>query len=150
LGIELLPESEEDVRRAAVVDFGLGEAGEDVEDGALAKPLFGGRPTRTGPGKDGKKRVGVTKAEREMARRKDGFVSRVIGNTRAVRDPFLNGGGRAGPEAKGPSSAAAPRLPGVKRKREGNEEPGPSSPPPPTKVPAQTGSGLMVNYDDSD
>lgn len=126
LGIDLLPASEEDARRAAVVDF---EPEEGAGDDALAKPLFGGKQA----GLEGK--IGVTKAEREAVRRTDRFVSKVMGNTRATRDPFLSGG-------KGAESKGSARLPGVKRKREGRDEPGP-----PIKVPAQTGSSGLVNYD---
>ena len=132
LGIDLLPASEEDARRVAVVDFMPAE-GADGGD-ALVKPLFGVESKRPAGLEANKK--GVTKAEKEAAKRKDGFVSQVVGNTRAVRDPFLNGS-----KAVDPKGSA--RLPGVKRKREGQDELEP-----PAKAPTQaSSSSLLVNYD---
>ena len=131
LGIDLLPASDEDARRAAVVDF-MPSEGADGGD-ALAKPLFGGEGKKpAGP----ERKKGVTKAEREAAKRKGGFVAQVMGNTRVVRDPFLNG-------SKVVDGRGSTRLPGVKRKREGQDELEP-----PAKAPAQaSSSSLLVNYD---
>ena len=135
LGIDLLPASEDDARRAAVVDF-LPED-EGGEGRALAKPLF----TTAEPALKGKKHPkGTTKAEKAAAARKEGFVSQVVGNTRAVRDPFING-------IKDTKGSA--RLPGVKRKRSEHQE-SPEEQVPPSKA-HQTTTGALVSYEsDSD
>ena len=79
--------------------------------------------------------------ERAAAARKDGFVSQVVGNTRAVRDPFLNGI----KDAKGSA-----RLPGVKRKRGAKEE-APKDEEEPRPKAAQKGTSTLVSYgSDSD
>ncbi|KAL2176195.1 CWC16 protein [Thermothelomyces heterothallicus CBS 202.75] len=120
LGIELLPETEEDARRAKLVDFGSvdveGSAG--GVDKALAKPLFGRGPDRSekgdgvgGPAR-GSRRL---KSEIEAARRRENLASEIVSNTRAAKDPFLDFGSREG-TPKGPV-----RLPGLKRKRPAEE-----------------------------
>lgn len=126
LGIDLVPATEQDAQRAALVDFGP----EDDELGskALAKPLFNTAKERAPP-------KGALKAEKEASRRKDKLTSEIMGNTRVSRDPFLNGG-RSG------DTKPAPRLPGVKRKR-ADQDRGP-----PTKAVAQEASSSgLVNYD---
>jgi coiled-coil domain-containing protein 130 len=131
LGIDLLPASEDDARRARLVDFGEtggGDGGVAAADKmALAKPLFAAKNTAsasksktdTSHARLGKSvsKPGATpklKAEKKAAQSRDSFVSAVMGNTRAAQDPFLNGSRVA--EAKGPA-----RLPGVKRKRSSRE-----------------------------
>lgn len=116
LGIELLPESEEDKRRAALVEFI--PSGDSLSD-ALAKPLFdngsgSGSGSDTNKSRDAPPVKGVTKAERAAAKRKDHFVTAVMGNTRMVRDPFLNTGWDG--NGKGPA-----RLPGVKGKKDATD-----------------------------
>ncbi|KAL2162077.1 hypothetical protein VTH06DRAFT_7862 [Thermothelomyces fergusii] len=121
LGIELLPEAEEDAKRAKLVDFGS----VDVEssaggvDKALAKPLFDRGPDRAEKGKKG---VGGPaggprrlKSEIEAARRRESLALEIAGNTRAAKDPFLDFGSREG-TPRGPV-----RLPGLKRKRPAEE-----------------------------
>lgn len=122
LGIELLPEAEEDAKRAKLVDFGA----VDVEnsaggvDKALAKPLFGRGPDQTEKGKGiggqagGPRRL---KSEIEAARRRENLALEIVSNTRAARDPFLGFGSREG-TPRGPF-----RLPGLKRKRPAEEAP---------------------------
>ncbi|KAL4729044.1 Protein saf4 [Fusarium chlamydosporum] len=108
LGIDIVPGTEEDARRAALVDFG---SVDDGRDRALSKPLFKteGNSKKFADPKNGSK----LKADKEVSKRKETFVSELIGNTRAAKDPFLNEGRS---EAKGPA-----RLPGVKRKRPAQE-----------------------------
>ncbi len=153
LGIELLPASEDDARRAAAVDFMPGEdalgGGGGGGSAALTKPLFAS--TRNGASvsnnKDREglpvlatttttttttKRTAIPKAEREAARRKGDFVSHVIGNTRLVRDPFLNDldgiwGTTSSTSANGAAvvennKVGSTRFLGVKRKREKNDD----------------------------
>ncbi|KAK4453986.1 CWC16 protein [Podospora aff. communis PSN243] len=105
LGIELLPATEGDAKRAALVEFGgLDEEG-DVEK-ALARPLF--EKTRGKHGKSTPK--GKPKAEMAAEKMRESLVSEIVGNTRAARDPFLRFGSKD--TSKGPV-----RLPGLKRKR---------------------------------
>lgn len=95
LGLELLPEREEDAKRAALVDFGSRPDG-DEEDKALSKPLFASTPTTGSRAKTQQKSSSSLamkdtrlKAEKEASRRKETFVAGVISNTRAATDPFL-------------------------------------------------------------
>ncbi|KAI0466547.1 CWC16 protein [Xylaria cf. heliscus] len=141
LGIDLVPATEEDARRAALVDFGVAaalnthdtdESGTDgtrkarIKDAALTRPLFGGSTcssTKTDstpkPG-DGKKRL---RAEIKASQTRESLASAVTRNTRASQDPFLassvsvsvsvsvSRGGGEGPAAK------TSRIQGIKRKR---------------------------------
>ncbi|KAF7553202.1 hypothetical protein G7Z17_g3798 [Cylindrodendrum hubeiense] len=133
LGIDLVPATEEDSRRAALVDFG--PVDDDARDRALSKPLFGGGSSSKKPQASSKSVM--LKSEKEASRRKESLVSELIGNTRVAKDPFLRDA-RAG-EAKPPA-----RLPGVKRKRTLQEDAAPAP-----KVLAQEASVLagLVNYD---
>ncbi|KAJ9151250.1 DUF455 domain protein [Pleurostoma richardsiae] len=117
LGIELLPPSEDDARRAALVDFG---AVEDDGDGAvervLAKPLFGevkSGVSRTPAAKEPAKKHAPKKLKSEVAAAKwrENMVSEIVGNTRMATDPFLE------PRRTASPSRTPGRLPGVKRKR---------------------------------
>ncbi|KAK1244807.1 hypothetical protein MKX08_004436 [Trichoderma sp. CBMAI-0020] len=96
LGIELLPEREDDAKRAALVDFGA-----DGQEGgikALSKPLFATtntEPTTTHAQSSSTKTDTISKAEKEASRRKETFVAQFISNTRAAQDPFLGSGDRA-------------------------------------------------------
>ncbi|KAL6923225.1 hypothetical protein ACHAPO_001395 [Fusarium lateritium] len=136
LGIDIVPGTEDDARRAALVDFGPME---DGRDRALSKPLFKTEEDKKKfvDSKSGSK----LKVDKELSKRKETFVSELMGNTRAAKDPFLNDGRS---ETKGP-----PRLPGVKRKRPAQEaESHTSEPPAKTQVKAaeKTPTGL-VDYD---
>lgn len=150
LGIELLPESEEDARRARLVDFGTRPEGEGEGDGGrdavLARPLFGdgkmelvasadekasGRNKR---GKAGK----MLKSEVAASRMKKSLVSEIVGNTRLASDPFL--------EPRSKDSKPAPLIPGLKRKRDPDREPSL----PPEKRPAEkvaVVSSTLVDYE---
>lgn len=101
LGMELVPETEGDAKRAALVDFGLPEDDDDAADKALAKPLFS-TPKQGGL----KEKKPLLKGDKEAARRKDDFVAAIMSNTRAVKDPFLQ-----------KKEVKTVRLQGVKRKR---------------------------------
>ena len=145
LGIELLPETEEDARRAGLVDFG----GVDVEgdvgaERALARPLFG-----SGEGEkekeDGRSAKGKGKPRAEMTalRTREKLASQIVANTRAAKDPFLDFGSRES-TPRGPV-----RLAGLKRKRGAEEA---SDPPTPTTEQKDTpkpaaGPVALVNYD---
>ncbi|KAH8157026.1 hypothetical protein CIB48_g11218 [Xylaria polymorpha] len=115
LGIDLVPATEEDARRAALVDFGIAAAALDVgdteeeessndgarkariTDAALTKPLFAAAsmvgststPATTDgtpkPG-EGKKRL---RADIKASQTRESLASTVTRNTRASQDPFL-------------------------------------------------------------
>ncbi|KAK7223479.1 hypothetical protein V2G26_011482 [Clonostachys chloroleuca] len=132
-GYDLLPATEEDARRAALVDFDPEGGSKGIEGSkALAKPLFQTTKNKE-PTSSNSKTRGVLKAEKEASARKKDFVSEVMGNTRLAQDPFLNS--TRAPDTKGP-----PRLPGVKRKRPLESEAEPQRQPEkaPEKVPVMT------------
>lgn len=154
LGIELLPEAEEDARRAALVDYGSLDAGRDLGvEKALARPLFeNGSASRVVRNEDGKASLapGQRKLKSEIAasRTRENLVSEIVGNTRAARDPFLDFGSREGTPTK-----TATRLPGLKRKRvaEDAPDPPPSAPEEKDTPKAVAGSTSLVSYNsDSD
>lgn len=114
LGIEMLPEHEDDAKRAALVTFGTVDGeGETGVRKALAKPLFNSsgsskdKPSKTPESKGPKK----LKSEVAAAKLRESLVSEIVGNTRMTKDPFL--------ESR--NKEATPRstilLPGLKRKR---------------------------------
>lgn len=162
LGIDLLPENEEDARRARLIEFGrapsppVGNNGADgkTEKVVLTKPLFGGASDDKNAGniKSDKKTTGghdvgkkkapkMLKSEIVASKRKETFMSEVMGNTRIASDPFLEP--RNGRESSKPGGVL---LPGLKRKREAGKEPSPTvEDKPPEKV-AVTSAGL-VDYD---
>ncbi|PNY26858.1 Uncharacterized protein TCAP_03219 [Tolypocladium capitatum] len=129
LSIDLVPATEDDARRAALVDFAPAD---ESRDRALSRPLFGGakrKPQRPCP-------AGRLKEEKEASRRKDSLASELLTNTRAAKDPFLH---------KARQPRAPPRLPGVKRKRAASAEPD-SSPAKAQPQGTSVSSGL-VQYD---
>ncbi|RYC54984.1 hypothetical protein CHU98_g11223 [Xylaria longipes] len=147
LGIDLVPGTEEDARRAALVDFGVAAAlhisdmddtekgGNDgarqtrIKDAALTKPLFASTsvagtintPAKTvgtpKPG-DGKKRL---KADIKASQTRESLASTVTRNTRASQDPFLlssiSVSEPRGGGEGGTVLSKTPRIQGIKRKR---------------------------------
>lgn len=156
LGIELLPESEADARRAALVDFGEedgGGADGDAGAAALAMPLFGDKKHESGSLKSRDGKTPVLKGDRRRARDKQAFVTQVMGNARASRDPFLQQ--RNGED--GARKPSAKLLPGLKRKRDAEEGDDGSKDKkeeePPAKAPdghGRRGVGLVAYESDSD
>jgi coiled-coil domain-containing protein 130 len=143
LGIELLPATEEDARRAALVDFG----GVDVEsdshvERALAQPLFAIMSSTTnnitgkgaiittesliGGRKQQQKQKGKSetpftqgkklKSEIAADKTRENLVSEIVSNTRAARDPFL-AFGSGGNRDKDTSKGSHVLLPGLKKRR---------------------------------
>ena len=106
--LDLMPETKEDARRAALVDFGPDTA--DAAGLALKKPLFEKKqqplPKRT------KSARPVPKSEAVVRNRREMFKSEVVRNTRAGKDPFLNADRLFGPVRTSPSQSF-----GTKRKR---------------------------------
>jgi coiled-coil domain-containing protein 130 len=146
LGIELLPDREEDARRAKLISFGSVDAEEDRGvNKALARPLFENTPGQKEQREDAGTPVkGQRKLKSEVAasRVRQRLVSEIISNTRAARDPFLAFGSRES------TPRGHVRLPGLKRKRVANEAPGP---PPSTEEAVDTPKGVagtpgLVNY----
>ncbi|KAL7932683.1 CWC16 protein [Trichoderma chlorosporum] len=143
LGIELLPEREEDAKRAALVDFGTRPEGEGEEDKALSKPLFASTTINSSAKTKKSSSTSVKKdtrlkAEKEASRRKESFVADVISNTRAIHDPFLI-------QHNNPDKAAAssrPSLGIVKKRKRVDGEPDDR---PETKAPLTVGG--LVQYD---
>ena len=106
LGIELLPEHEDDVRRAGFVEYGNADPNTAVPK-TISKPLFA--EAKESAAKDTKVPKKL-KAEALAQKRTDDLVSEIRGNTRAAIDPFLSskGIGKLG---------SKPLLSGIKRKR---------------------------------
>ncbi|ORY62592.1 CWC16 protein [Pseudomassariella vexata] len=115
LGIDLIPASEEDARRAALVDFGQID-GDGLGSKALTKPLFAREANRAQKlSVKGKNRLNSKiSAASEM---RETLVSEIVGNTRAAQDPFL---------VQEQPPKAPMRIPGIKRKRDLADEPGSS------------------------
>ncbi|KAK3303400.1 CWC16 protein [Chaetomium strumarium] len=150
LGIVLLPEREEDARRAKLIRFGRVDAEEDLgANKALARPLFESVPRQKEREEDrtSVKRQRKLKSEIAASQIREGLVSEIISNTRAARDPFLAFGSRES------TPRGHVRLPGLKRKRVADEAPGP---PPSTEEETDTpksvaGTPGLVSYNsDSD
>lgn len=116
LGIELVPEKEDDRKRAGLVDFGsvLSEA-EELETRGLSRPLFErGSSKATSAEMNGGKRRLVSEVKAEQM--KENLVSAIVGNTRVTQDPFLHPG-------KHPSTTKSGlRITGIKRKYAESEE----------------------------
>ncbi|PWI68928.1 hypothetical protein PCL_01313 [Purpureocillium lilacinum] len=142
LGIDLLPGTDDDARRAALVDFGP-DSGDESGGKALSKPLFTNSPSSSSMATSSsspaaphltKKRL---KADVKAAKDRDALVSTLVTNTRAAKDPFLQ---RARDYKLPP-----PRLP-VKRKRPESESEASEPPVKAGQSTAQTANGL-VDYD---
>jgi coiled-coil domain-containing protein 130 len=152
LGIQLLPETEEDARRAKLIDFGGVDAEGDIGvDKALARPLFDNgsdkKERRNDDDRGSTKRPGKLKSEIAASRTRDSLVSEIVSNTRAAKDPFLAFGSRES-TPRGPV-----RLAGLKRKMVAEETPDSSlTPAEKGDTPKATaGTAALVNYDsDSD
>lgn len=151
---KLVPGTEEDDIRAKLVDFGGEDKDDRRIDRALVTPLFRETAkTRTGSletPKDGKEKK-KTKPKKQLkseivaAKMRKILVGEIVGNTRAARDPFLGFGTASSPRS------TTPTLPGLKRKRPVDMEPGqPAEGKPMTEVPAATKHSTavgLVNYD---
>jgi len=129
LGVDLLPEHEDDVRRASFIEFGAFDATKAV-DKAVSKPLFKTEePTRKEKPKSSK-HSRKRKAEEAAKQRTAGLAAEIRGNTRAAMDPFL--------QSSRSSDLAFPKtmLVGVKKKRPKLEE-----------TPLPTSGIALVDYD---
>ncbi|KAI4680840.1 hypothetical protein J4E81_010024 [Alternaria sp. BMP 2799] len=91
LGMDIVDETEADRTRAGLVEFGAGDVGEGgLVEGSVWRPLFG--EAEVGDEKDGESARKTKKLKAEVAREKTrvGLQQTLVGNTRAVVDPFLN------------------------------------------------------------
>ncbi len=89
LGIALLEETEDDRRRAALVEFG-GTGGDGAIAKAKAKPLFESEPAKSITIKKSRvKKSRKLKAQEDAEKRREAFRLELSGNTRAAVDPFL-------------------------------------------------------------
>lgn len=144
LGVELLAESEEDARRAKLVDFGTapGNGLASGEEKVLARPLFeSDRPAAAGKTTSNHPRG--LKSERAASRTKTSLVSEIVGNTRLARDPFLERKGQGASAAgAGAGAGAAAVLPGLKRKRVEADEKEQKS-----ERPSEKAATVLVDYD---
>ncbi|KAK5662028.1 hypothetical protein OQA88_10140 [Cercophora sp. LCS_1] len=138
LGIEVLPGTEEDARRAGLVDFGQVEGDDGGVDRALKRGLFEGANDTKTKEKGKKKKL---KADLTADRTRQSLADEVVGNTRAAKDPFLAFGSKDGPKG-------AARIPGLKRKRPA-EGAGPAERSP-EKVSPLTSKALVEYGSDSD
>jgi coiled-coil domain-containing protein 130 len=113
LGIDLLPEHEDDVRRASFVEFGA--VGPDqAMTRAIARPLFSAtQDAASAKPKQGASSSGKLKAVEAAEKHRADLAAEIRGNTRAKLDPFLMDPGAA-------KQKVQPRVPTgvVKRKRE--------------------------------
>lgn len=129
LGLDLLPENEEDARRAGFVEFGESNPERAVEK-AISKPLFANDSLAKKSTKSSKRKL---KAEQLAEQRTADFAAELRGNTRAAMDPFL------------PGSKAAPGkklVLGVKRKRSKLDDELPEG-----KPPDNASVNHLVDYD---
>lgn len=110
LGIVLLPSSEEDAKRAALMDFGH-VANDEHKGKALSRPLFDtSRSKQQASASTGRKKL---KSEIAATQMRESLVSEIVGNTRAAQDPFLTS-----VRGDGEAWKASLRIPGIKRKRD--------------------------------
>lgn len=105
LGLDLLPEDEDDARRAGFIEFGGLEHSKAVAR-AISKPLF---PIKEPDSTSKSKSTKLSKKQRaeDLAKKRTAdIVAEITGNTKAAMDPFL-----------APKSGPKSLLAGVKRKR---------------------------------
>lgn len=115
LAIELVPENEDDARRATFVEFGTLDRDQALTR-AIAKPLFTTTDTfKPTPGSKSQTSASrKSKAARLLEKHKADLAEEIRGNTRVKTDPFLNF--ESAGETRAPAWKA--RAVGVKRKRE--------------------------------
>ncbi|KAG0651300.1 Coiled-coil domain-containing [Hyphodiscus hymeniophilus] len=124
LGIDLLPEHEDDKQRAEFIEFG-GLDQEKALTRAFSRPLFS---SEEGPVKKRGSKTSKRRKAEDLAKKKTAdAIAEIQGNTRAAMDPFLPNAPKAAPKSL---------LVGVKRKR--TREP---------NAPANPSRAVLVAYD---
>lgn len=110
LGLDFLPEHEDDARRAAIVDYG-GIDTVRASDQAISKPLFKSQEaTAMSEGRSKTIKVSRKSKAEELAKtKKDNIAAAIRDNTRAAMDPFLA-------DSRAARSVSKPLFSGIKRK----------------------------------
>lgn len=108
LGLDLLPESEEDARRAKVVSFGVLDQERDLAK-AVSKPLFGNEEKFSSTGPKTSKVSKRKQADNAAKKKSADAIAEIRNNTRASIDPFLLTTAKPKPPPK--------LIPGIKRRR---------------------------------
>ncbi|KAK0742407.1 CWC16 protein [Apiosordaria backusii] len=127
LGIDLLPEKEEDGLRAQLVDFGaVPEELENRVERVLARPLFDDSRKKVGKEKEQEKGKGKLKREIKAERMRESLVEEIRSNTRAAKDPFLVafGGNNNNSSSSRDKEKGSALLPGLKKRKRLTEEEG--------------------------
>ncbi|KAF2194044.1 DUF572-domain-containing protein [Zopfia rhizophila CBS 207.26] len=109
IGFEIADEIEGDRVRASLVGFGVDESSDRKVEEAAKKPLFAMRDPNKAPEKPSKTKKLKSKILAEKS--KDNLQQALLGNTRAVLDPFLTDNARSSPKT------TTSIIPGLKRKR---------------------------------
>lgn len=112
LGIELLPATEEDARRARMIDFGSDEAESSLD--VLKKPLFEATSNSNSEHSKTRPKGHRLKSANAADMHKAVFAETIRSNTRAKTDPFLNFEKESEKERRTPLLL---KTGGVKRKR---------------------------------
>lgn len=128
LGIEILPEHEDDARRAKFIEFRDLEQERSLAK-AISKPLFSSEeePSKQESSRASKKPSKRQKAEALAKKKSADVIVEIRGNTRIAMDPFLS---------NAPKAASKSLLAGVKRKRTAKQE-----------APATSSGSILVDYD---
>ena len=112
LHLDLLPEHEDDKKRAALVDFGPLEGVDQGAVRATSRPLFLLDPAMDSPKhKVDVKKPRLSKKETEAERRRSVLQQEIRHNSRAAKDPFLFFA-----TANNPTDTASRPVLGIKRK----------------------------------
>jgi coiled-coil domain-containing protein 130 len=114
LGVDLLPEHEDDIRKAGFIEFRRIDP-EKAVDKAVSKPLFNTEDSTTKEKSKSSKHSKKRKAEETLKHKTANLAAEIRDNTRAAMDPFLTGSRSSGPRSK-------PLLLGVKKQRRKLEE----------------------------
>ncbi|KAF2792899.1 DUF572-domain-containing protein [Melanomma pulvis-pyrius CBS 109.77] len=128
LGIEIADEIESDRVRAGLVEFGtVGESDRKIDEMAR-KPLFAAKEPSKRTDSKTKTKTKKLKAEVKAEQSRHSLQQALVGNTRAVINPFLSDKAR---------SSNKPNFGILKRKRSADSTPDVSSTTPTTPVPSQ-------------
>jgi coiled-coil domain-containing protein 130 len=123
LGMDLLPENEDDKRRAGFIEFG-GLDQEKALTKAISKPLFSREEVVV---KQKTSKSKKRQAENLAKKKTADAIAEIRGNTRAAMDPFL---------VNAPKITSKVSLVGVKRKRSQEQD-----------APANQSGPVLVDYD---
>ncbi|TEY70103.1 hypothetical protein BOTCAL_0111g00210 [Botryotinia calthae] len=111
LGLDLLPEHEEDVKRAGFIEFGDRDSQININK-TISKPLFEIDSQLSTADKKVSNLSRRKQARALAAKQRNDAVAEIRGNTRAAMDPFL-----VNKQSNGAKSTTKTLLAGVKRKR---------------------------------